>query len=315
MAQTNSKLPGIEIGKPDLIRARPPRGTTGFAPSGRVRTHQWGTNRSIFLGRGMEFAESRVYQPGDDVKNIDWRVTARTGQTHTKLFQEERERPVHILLDLRAMMHFGSRVRFKSNLATEIAAQLAWVGHDGGDRVGGLLLHKDGYKDFKAARTRRAVLEFMEAAAEATHLDQPVGQELALPKAIRRLRHSVRPGALVFLISDFWDFDDITEQELQRLSLRAHVTLVMVNDPLDEALPRSAGRITNGEDILSLSSLKSRSLDDYSLAYSDRLDRLHALTRRRGMAFHTISTGDDPRSLLNPDKRSASSRNHQGARS
>ncbi len=163
---TDQDLKGIVATLPELVRVRPQRGLTGFAPSGRVATHQWGANRSVYRGRGMEFAESRLYQPGDDVKSIDWRVTARTGQTHTKLFQEERERPIVILTDMRAMMQFGTRNRFKSNLAAEVAAMMAWTGHDGGDRVGGLVMTRDGLRDFPAARTRRSVLGLLEALSE-----------------------------------------------------------------------------------------------------------------------------------------------------
>ena len=136
MSEMPSFAPGIEISPAELILARPDRAITGFAPGGRVSTHMWGANRSVFHGRGMEYAESRAYQPGDDIRTIDWRLTARSNEVHTKLFHEERERPVYLLLDLRAMMQFGTKNRFKAHLAAEIAAMLAWVGIDGGDRVG-----------------------------------------------------------------------------------------------------------------------------------------------------------------------------------
>lgn len=289
---------GVEASTAELIRTRPPRATSGFAPSGRVSTHQWGTNRSVFRGRGMEFAESREYQPGDDVRSIDWQVTARTGRTHTKLFQEERERPVHILLDLREMMQFGSRVRFKSHLAAEIAAKLAWIGHDGGDRVGGLILTRSGVRDFRGARTRRAVLRFIEAIAEETRLDRKPGKELSLADGIRRLRHECRPGALAFIVSDFADFDKRCEQELRRLSKSPHVTNIMVTDPLDSELPPRGGRISDGDRAVSLSGLRRHALQDYSTAFNERQERLELTCRQRAMAFHALSTPDDPKSLL-----------------
>ncbi len=298
MTQYSAQAAGVEASTAQLIRARPPRAATGFAPSGRVNTHQWGTNNSVFRGRGMEFAESREYQPGDDVRSIDWRVTARTGRTYTKLFQEERERPVHILLDMRAMMHFGSRVRFKSNLSAEIAAQLAWVGHDGGDRVGGLILTRNGVRDFRAARTRRAVLRFIEAISEETRLDDEIGPEFTLAQGIHRLRHECRPGALAFVVSDFADFDKKCEQELRRLSKSPHVTNILVTDPLDRALPSKAGRVSDGDQAISLSGLARAALHDYSQAFDNRKKRLEQLCRQRAMAFHALSTPDDPKTLL-----------------
>ncbi|KIC39047.1 hypothetical protein RA27_17995 [Ruegeria sp. ANG-R] len=300
-------MQGISISLPELVRARPPRGLTGFAPSGRVSTHQWGANRSIFRGRGMEFAESRAYQPGDDVKSIDWRVTARTGHAHTKLFQEERERPVHILLDLRAMMQFGTRVRFKSNLAAEIAAMLAWVGHDGGDRVGGLVLTRDGVMDFRAERTRRAVLRFLEKIAEQTDPEIAPQAEVTLAKGIRRLRRVCRPGTLAFVISDFNDFDDSAAKELRRLSNTAHVTNIQISDPLDVALPPNGGRISDGHTATSLSSIGKGDLQAYADHYAARQARLSQVSRQNAMALHHLQTSDDPAQILyqTPQNRSA----------
>lgn len=116
----------------------------------------------------MEFDEVRVYHPGDDVRTIDWRVTARTGRPHTKLFQEERERPVLVLVDVRAGMRFGTRDCFKSVLAAKAAAVLAWIGIGGGDRVGGLVLAPSGIIALRAERTRRRILAFVRSIADAT---------------------------------------------------------------------------------------------------------------------------------------------------
>ncbi len=293
-------MQGIIATLPELISARPPRGLTGFAPSGRVSTHQWGANRSIFRGRGMEFAESRAYQAGDDVKSIDWRVTARTGQPHTKLFQEERERPVHILLDLRAMMHFGTRVRFKSHLAAEVAAMLAWVGHDGGDRVGGLILTRNGVLDFRAARTRRSVLRLLEAVSDQTKLDVETDNEVSLATGLRRLRRVCRPGTLAFVISDFSDFNDITAQELRRLSNSAHVTNIQITDPLDAALPPQGGRLSDGNEAMALSAISRTELTSYAEQFARRQQRLSDLSRQNAMAVHYLQTSDDPSQILHP---------------
>lgn len=302
MANTQNQAAGIEISNLELIRARPPRNMTGFAPSGRVHTHQWGSNQSNFFGRGMEFAESRSYQPGDDVKNIDWRVTARTGEPHTKLFQEERERPVYILLDMRSMMQFGSRKRFKSNLAAEIAAQLAWVGHDGGDRVGGLILTRTGIRDFRVARTRRSVLQFIEAMAEETRLGVEPGQEVGLAEALKRLGNRCQPGSLVFVVSDFYDLNAAAETELKHFAGRSHTITIMVNDPLDQALPSGGGRISNGSSVLALAGLGRKPLQEYTNDFLSRQQSLATLCRKTGIVFHSIATSDDPKSLLNPKR-------------
>lgn len=299
-APAMAQMPGIIAGLPELLRARPPQGQTGFAPGGRVSTHQWGGTRSVYLGRGMEFAESRTYEPGDDIRAMDWRVTARTGQPHTKLFHEERERPVHLLVDLRAMMQFGTRVRFKSHLAAHVAAMLAWVGHDGGDRVGGSLLTRAGVRDFGAARTRRALLRMLEAISEETAPDLPAGPELALAEGLRRLGHASRPGTLAFVISDFNDLDDPAAQELRRLAARAHVTLIRISDPLDAALPPRGGRISDGVHVLALGGLRRGDLADYARHFAERCARLEQLARQGRMALHVLQTPDDPARILHP---------------
>ena len=119
------------------------------------------------------------------------------------------------------MMQFGTRRRFKSDLAAEVAAMMAWTGHDGGDRVGGLVMTRDGSRDFRPARTRRAVLGLLEALAEETRLERPSGTEVTLAQALRRLRHRNRPGTLAFVISDFSDFGDAAETERCGVSTRS----------------------------------------------------------------------------------------------
>ncbi|MBS9778391.1 MAG: DUF58 domain-containing protein [Gammaproteobacteria bacterium] len=303
---------GINISLAELIRARPAKGVTGFAPSGRVTTHQWGGNASMFKGRGMEFAESRIYQESDDIRHIDWRVTARTGMTHTKLYQEERERPVQILLDLRFMMQFGTRVRFKSHLAAEVAAQFAWVAFDGGDRIGGQILTQTGIKDFRLARTRKAVLRFLEGISDETQqqsvsyaLDDNVGVDVSLSMGLARLRKVCRPGTLVFVISDFHDFDHQTSQEIIRLGHHAHVTCVQINDVLDASLPACEGRVTDGELMMSLATLGNQQRDDYAAEYLHRQQLLSQTCAKNGMSYHHLYTTDSAASLL------TASGNHQ----
>ena len=314
MKQTEDKMrhqtpviPGVTATVPELLRARPAGKQVGFAPGGRVSTHQWGTNASMFHGRGMEFSEARQYEPGDDVRAIDWRVTARTGKTHTKLFQEERERPVHLLVDLRSMMQFGTRVRFKSHLAAQVAAMLAWVALDGGDRVGALVLQRSGLTDFRAARTRVAMLRFFETLSEQTVPEDSATEPDSKPEAtladgISRLHRVCRPGSLAFLISDFTDLDVQAERELQRLAHRAHVTAIQVVDPLDAVLPSSGGRISDGAGAVSLAALGKNALAEYTNSYNERCARLQALSRKGAMVLHTLDTGSDPAQILYPTR-------------
>jgi uncharacterized protein (DUF58 family) len=298
--QQHSYIEGIEISPAALIHARPARAVTGFAPGGRVSTHMWGANRSVFQGRGMEYAESRAYQPGDDLKTIDWRLTARAGEVHTKMFHEERERPVYILLDLRAMMQFGTRKRFKSHLAAELAAMLAWVGHDGGDRVGGFILTRAGLLEFPAVRTRVAMLGFLHAASAATRLGAPIGEEVSLQTALRKMRDICRPGTLAFVISDFDDDPKAVETELQRLARRAHVTLLVVQDAMDATLPRRGGRFSDGASLLAVDQLGAGARAAHAKVFAERRRMLEQVARKHGMALLRVMTSDDPKVILRP---------------
>ncbi|OSP55974.1 DUF58 domain-containing protein [Pseudoruegeria sp. SK021] len=304
MTHASDFLPGIELSPSALIRLRPDRAVTGFAPGGRVRTHLWGANRSVFFGRGMEYAESRTYQPGDDLKTIDWRLTARSTDVHTKMFHEERERPVFILLDLRTMMRFGTRKRFKSCLAGELAALLAWVGHDGGDRVGGFVLTASGVTEFPAARTRTALLTFLHAISDASRMpgpeDAPTTDEPALHLALRKMRHVCRPGTLAFVISDFSDREAQMQTEIQRLARRAHVTLLFVSDPMETRLPDKGGRLSDGSRLLAVDRIGKAGRMGHTAAFQARREMLETLTRKRGLAFVPVSTLDEPTSILRP---------------
>ena len=111
--------------------------------TGMISALQSGDYQSAFKGRGMEYDESRLYQPGDDIRNIDWRVTARSGKVHTKLFREERERPVHLWVDFRAPMFFATRGKFKSVIAAELASLFAWRANRQGDGIGGIVFSEN----------------------------------------------------------------------------------------------------------------------------------------------------------------------------
>jgi len=117
--------------------------------SGKIHAKQGGAYMSAFKGRGMEFDESRIYQAGDDIRNMDWRVTARTNTPHTKVFREERERPVLLWLDLSASMMFATRKKFKSVIACEIASLIAWSAAKNNDRIGGLIFSENEHVEMK----------------------------------------------------------------------------------------------------------------------------------------------------------------------
>jgi hypothetical protein len=220
----------------------------------QIRSGQSGAYLSKLKGRGMEFDEARLYQPGDDIRTIDWRVTARTGKTHTKVFREERERPVFISVDYRPTMAFATRGVFKSVQAAKLAALLAWAAQQHGDRIGGQIFTDFACQELKPQNGKHAVLRFLNAlvspvfavSAEMTHCDVVLIQvfdplESHLPDRGRyRFTDNVRD-----VVIDTGDTQQILSYQqrfqqqqyyLQQLSKKLRLTLLQcstVDDPLE----------------------------------------------------------------------------------
>jgi uncharacterized protein (DUF58 family) len=315
--QVSTDYQGIEVDKKQLISMRPARNSMLISTNRKAQTQQWGANQSVFLGQGMEFAQSRIYHPGDDVKNIDWCVSARTGKIHTKLFQAERERPVYVLLDLRKMMHFGSRVRFKSHMAAYIAAKIAWISHDAGDRVGAIILTRNGIEYFESARTCQSVLRFIDAMAKATKVSKAINVETepkletSLNDALKRLRMMSKTGSSLFILSDFHDFDEGVQRQLQYLNRKMQITNIKINDPLDSALP-TAGRISDGEQSLYLAGCKQQTIEQYQHSYQQLEAKLKSFCIRQQQSLYLVKTSDNEDAFI----RAVFARNaHQHTRS
>ena len=297
---------GIVASVAELVARRGDAARLDATPRGRVRTLHAGAYASAFRGRGMEFDETRQYQPGDDVRAIDWRVTARTGRVHTKLFHEERERPVLMLVDQRPHMRFGTRDAFKSVVAARAAATVAWAARDRGDRVGGLILGDGPLRRGLHApqRSRARLLHFLSALSDATasHERAGTGNELPphpLADALALLARTSRPGTLLWIISDFADLDDEAARQLSRLARRCQVACVLVHDALESDLPSSdAYRVSDGTRVLELPTGSRRWREEYAARFAARREKLETLCRERGMGFVAIRTGDDVAALL-----------------
>ena len=269
---------------------------------GKILARQSGNYQSPFKGRGMEFDESRLYQPGDDIRNIDWRVTARTGKTHTKLFREERERPVFLWVDLRAPMFFATRGRFKSVMASYIASLLAWSAEHHGDRIGGVIFSEVLHHELKPHRGKIGVLRFINKLVEHPAWTDPyTGQsdKYALGRELIRLRRVTRPGSMIFLISDFRYMNESDENQIIRLSKHNDVILIYVRDPLEESLPGGGQyRISDGEKDFSIDTYNKDYTNNYHMKYLQHADRLLRMSKMGNIFLISCSTMDDPLQVI-----------------
>ncbi len=258
-----------------------------------IRAQQSGGYLSAFKGRGMEFDETRLYQQGDDIRTIDWRVTARTGKTHTKLFREEREKPVFISVDNRPTMQFATRGVFKSVQAKKLAALLAWVANQQGDRIGGQVFSQSSCKELKPQNGKHSVLHFLNALVSP---DAAEGDgDFTFTQALFRLSQHTRPGSLVYIISDFRGVNEQAENYLLKLSEHCDVVLIFIYDPLEKGLPTQGRyRFTHDDRDVTIDTSDKQRLTNYQLRFEERLRKLKRISLRRGLALIQCSTQDDP---------------------
>ncbi|MEA3413431.1 MAG: DUF58 domain-containing protein [Pseudomonadota bacterium] len=288
-------MSGAVVSLQDLVRLRARALGLELGARHLALSAQSGGYASIYRGRGLEFDEVRAYQTGDDARSIDWRVTARRGKPHTKLFREERERPVVLLVDLHPGMFFGSRVRFKSVLAAITAALIAWSAQRAGDRVGGIVSGPDAMRMLEPRARRAGVLALLNALVQC----QPVAAGEATPDrldgSLARLARLVHPGSLVFVLSDFRGLGRAGESSLAAVSRHNDVMLGFTQDPL-EAEPPPPGRYglgTPGRQVVldtGVPAIAARWREEFAR----RQDQVTGLCARYGMHPVPLLTHEDP---------------------
>ena len=254
---------------------------------------QAGGFRSVYRGRGLEFDEVRTYQAGDAARDIDWRVTARRGKPHTKLFREERERPVLITVDLQATMFFGSRL-LKSVQAQRVAGLMAWAAARAGDRIGGVVIGTTQSVALPARPRTDSVLHLLRQMQrlQPRAPDSPVAG--VLDDGLGRLVRVVHPGSLLPIISDFHGLSEEGERRLYRLSRHNDVLLILIFDPLEvDAPPAGCYRVAVPGSIREVASSGAAS-DQWREAFERHCQRLETLSRSIQAPLVLISTAVDP---------------------
>ena len=268
------------------------------SPRSIIRASLQGLHLSPFKGRGMDFAETRPYEDGDDVRNLDWRVTARSGKLHTKLFQEERERPVLLCVDLQPPMFFATRGVFKSVIAAQAAALLAWNAWKAGDRVGGLIFDGENIHEVRPLRNRSRLLHLLKMISEATikrlHIETQQAQTQQLSEALSNLRRVVTPGSRIFLLSDFHGIDAVVRKQIAVLARRSDLYLLMISDPMEQQFPAAGQwRVTDSRRFLQLDFSRKKARVDYQQQSASRVEQLQQLALQHHFSLIQLSTQDD----------------------
>jgi uncharacterized protein (DUF58 family) len=298
-------IPGVSVDLPELVALR-----VRAAQLERVERHKSadklsGLQSSPFRGRGMEYAESRPYAPGDDVRHIDWRVTARTGRTHTKLFQPERERITAIVYDASPAMAFGTRACFKSVQAARLAALMVWAAQAQGDRLAAVACGRmrEVIPPLSARRGALRVLDALVRWQPATVVrgaPADAGPPAStLSGSLDALYRVLRPGSHVLLAIDPRSVDAAAERSLVRLRAHHDLAACVLADPLEIKPPPPARyRISDGlrRQTLALDDDGARAdwLQHFARQHDDVLDRL----RRCGVSARLSLTDEDPVHVL-----------------
>jgi uncharacterized protein (DUF58 family) len=270
----------------------------------RVNSLQTGAYVSHFKGRGMEFDESRPYQPGDDPRNIDWRVTARSTEAYTKLFREERERPVLIVTDLRSNMHFATQGCFKSVNAARAAALLAWAAHHRGDRLGGIVFGDTKHRELRPRLGRQAALHYVHQLVNhadwRTSTDQETAdEEPPLTHAMAALRRVTHPGSLVIIISDFVGLSRNAQSYLSEVARHNEVLALFLSDPLERQLPPPGRyRLVSHDEEMAIDTYARGAREDYKNMFEERRHTMEKFCQRYGIHLMPMSTDDDPVQFL-----------------
>jgi uncharacterized protein (DUF58 family) len=234
---------GVNLSTGELLRYQQLAKLFSLAPKRPPQARLAGSYLTKHKGRGMEFDEARHYQPGDDIRAIDWRVTARTGKTHTKVYREERERPVFLFCDYLPSMAFGTQLLTKAVQAAHVSSLISWSAAARGDKVGALIFNASQHKEIKPLTRKKAVLrvchELLELHGQ-SQIQHPNSNDdkQAFADACARARRLARPGSLVYLVSDFQHLSPQAIGHLNHLTRHCEVRAVVINDPIEHTLPR-----------------------------------------------------------------------------
>tara|TARA_R110002051_G_scaffold160201_1_gene231758 strand:- start:160714 stop:161595 length:882 start_codon:yes stop_codon:yes gene_type:complete len=246
----------------------------------RLSDHIFGGEyHSTFKGRGMTFSEVRQYQFGDDVRNIDWNVTARTNQPHVKVFEEERELTMMLMADVSGSKLFGTKNQFKDEIVTEIAATLAFSATQNNDKIGLILFSDEIELYIPPKKGRSHVLRIIRELLEF----KPKSKNTNIAEAIKFLSNVMKKKAIVFLLSDF--IADDYKQNLKIAAGRHDITGIRVYDQHEEAIPNIGMVQMEDEEtgeLLLVNTMSKKVRQNYSRFYNEKVDYFKDTFKKSG---------------------------------
>lgn len=272
--------------------------TLSFLPKQPSNSVLNGRHASRLRGRGLNFEELRGYVPGDDTRTIDWKVTARTGVPHVRVYTEERDRPALLVVDQRMSMFFGSVLNMKSVTAAEAAALIAFRVLDQGDRIGGLVFGDSKIAEIRPKRSAMArdrLIASISAANMALNASVPEAETpLPLNSVLTMIARIATRDHLVVVLSDFDGIDARTPKLIDGISRRNDLVLVPVLDPLARDVPNVGPMIiSDGSLQAELDTDRAETRKGLQDLHAERLGALRDWERRFGVPVLPLSTDED----------------------
>ena len=280
----------------DLVKLQLDAKGFSFLPRFAVQSILSGKHRSKLRGRGLDFDEVRKYIPGDDIRNIDWKVTARVGVTHTKEFTEERERPVFIVTDQSSSMFFGSSLYFKSVMAAHLTALSCWRTINVGDRVGGIVFNNNSDSYVKPQRNRKTVQQFLSQISDYNQqlsiTNAITADHNPLEKAVAKANQLITHDHLVVIISDLQKVDNETVKQLIRIKKNNDLIFVNISDPLETNLDFEQIVVSDGQYRLNVSD-RSKLASNYKSKRKEMMEALKNTLNKYGIPLLEITTVEE----------------------
>jgi uncharacterized protein (DUF58 family) len=290
-----SAIPGVYADLDELIRLQFKVDGFSFLPRQPVQSLLAGRRASRLRGRGLDFEEIRRYIPGDDIRTMDWRVTARTQKPHTRVYTEEKDRPVLLVVDQRLSMFFGSQVAMKSVIAAKVAALGAWRTLSIGDRVGALVFNDSDIREILPHRSRQQVMRILETVLEMNHALRVDGDIQPDPTMLSRVLikalHLAKHDYFVGIISDFSGANEETRNVVTRLAAHNDVVAFFIYDPLEADLPAAGKLIVSQGDLqLEIDTGDGQLKKRFSEQFHTGLQTARDLMLKRGIPVLPIHT-------------------------
>lgn len=292
-----ASIPGVTVSLSDLIALRSHARGFSFLPRQPIHSLLAGQHASRLRGRGLNFEELRRYIPGDDPRTIDWKVTARTRKMHSRVFTEERERPVLLVVDQRMSLFFGSRLKLKSVIAAEAAAIAAWRTLAVKDRIGAVIFGDTDHTVIRPHRSQATVMAILKTLAnrnQALRADAPPAIPEQLNLALRQARDLATHDFLVVLITDAHGANGETRQLATEISQHNDVLVIFVYDPLeaDFTAPDRAV-VSDGHSQLEVSSRVSSIRQGFHDDFHSRLTQAKQFLLTRQVPLLMLDTQQD----------------------